>query len=83
MNISEDKIDDTVLALLYLTSFKQGKSYPWQAWQSMDWDAMDRLHEKGFISDPKNKNKSIVFTEEGYELSKQLFERLFCDEEDV
>lgn len=27
---------------------------------------MDRLHEKGFIRDAKNKNKSVVFTDEGF-----------------
>lgn len=33
-----DKIDDAVLALLWLTVHAEGR-----AWKSFDWDAMDRL----------------------------------------
>jgi len=38
---------------------------------------MDRLHEKGDISDPKNKNKSVILTEEGAQLSEELFKKHF------
>jgi hypothetical protein len=38
---------------------------------------MGRLHEKGYISDPAEKAKSVVFTEEGLAESKRLFEELF------
>jgi hypothetical protein len=49
MDIDTDKIDETVLALLYLTLHEENR-----AWKSRDWDAMNRLHEKGFISNPDN-----------------------------
>ncbi len=42
MEIDEEKIDEAVLALLYLTLHDGGR-----AWKSFDWDAMNRLHEKG------------------------------------
>ena len=42
-----------------------------------DWDALNRLHEKGCIFDPKNKSKSVVFTEEGLQRAEQLFQKLF------
>jgi hypothetical protein len=74
MNIDLDKIDEDVLALLYLTAFQQKKEFLWQAWKGQDWEVLNRLHEKGFIHDPKNKNKSITFTEEGIAESKRLFE---------
>ena len=48
MKLDDDKIDDAVLALLYL-----GLHDNVRAWKGFDWDAMDRLHEKGMISDPK------------------------------
>jgi hypothetical protein len=67
-----DKIDRAVLALLYLGSHDE-----WRTWKSFDWDAMGRLHEKGYISDPVGKAKSVVFTEEGLAESKRLFEELF------
>ena len=38
---------------------------------------MNRLHEKGFISDPRGKAKSIVFTEEGLRQAERLLEELF------
>jgi Domain of unknown function (DUF6429) len=39
---------------------------------------MDALHEKGYISDPATKNKSVWLSEEGARLSEELFERLFA-----
>jgi len=71
--IDLNKIDEVVLALLYLTFDEK----TFRAWKAMDWAAMDRLHEKGFIGDPKNKNKSIVFTDEGARVAKSLFEKYF------
>jgi len=38
---------------------------------------MHRLHEKGYISDPVGKTKSVVFTEEGLRESQRLFRELF------
>jgi len=60
MTLDEDKIDEAVLALLYL-GLHDGD----RAWKGFDWGAMNRLHEKGFISDPRGKTKSVVFTETG------------------
>jgi hypothetical protein len=48
-----------VLALLYLTISEQNE-WGARAWKSHDWDALDRLHTKGYISDPKSKAKSVV-----------------------
>ena len=45
MELDETKIDEAVLALLYLTLSPRDH----RAWKSFDWDAMNRLHEKGFI----------------------------------
>jgi hypothetical protein len=72
MKLDNDKIDDAVLALLWL-----GLHDGARAWKGFDWDAMNRLHEKGFISDPHGKAKSVVFTEEGFERSRKLLEQLF------
>jgi Mn-dependent DtxR family transcriptional regulator len=38
---------------------------------------MDRLHAKGYISDPKSQAKSVVMTEEGERLAHKLFARHF------
>jgi hypothetical protein len=72
MDLDTDKIDDAVLALLVL-----GLHDGWRAWKGFDWDAMDRLHDKGYISDPKGKAKSVVFTEEGLARAERLLADLF------
>jgi hypothetical protein len=76
MEYDNDKIDEMVLALLYLTSFYQKVVI--RAWKSHDWDALDRLYGKGYISDPKSKAKSIAFSEEGFKLSEELFKKHFA-----
>lgn len=38
---------------------------------------MDRLHQKGYIGDPKSKAKSVTLTEEGARLSEELFRKHF------
>lgn len=72
MNLDEEKIDRAVLALLYLGLHQERR-----AWKGFDWDAMNRLHENGYISDPVGKAKSVVFTDEGLFESKRLLEELF------
>ena len=67
-----DKIDNTVLALLCLTLHDEVR-----AWKGFDFDVMDRLFEKGYILDPRNKTKSVIITEKGLEKSKELFTKLF------
>jgi hypothetical protein len=74
MEFDTDKIDDDVLALLYLTAFREKKDFPWRTWKSHDWDVMGRLCAKGYISDPKGKAKSVALTDEGHAKAKQLFE---------
>jgi hypothetical protein len=72
MDINTEKVDEAVLALLYLGLHETDR-----AWKSFDWDAMERLHEKGYITSPISKAKSIAFTEAGLKESERLFTRLF------
>lgn len=73
MEFDKDKVDEVALALLYLTTFDDG--YGLRAWKGMNWGVMDRLHQKGYIGDPKSKAKSVTLTEEGARLSEQLFRK--------
>ena len=41
MEISKGRIDDVILALLYLTLDRGDR-----AWKGFDWSAMSRLHER-------------------------------------
>jgi hypothetical protein len=58
-----------------MNSFKEGDGR--RAWKSPPWAILDSLHEKGYISDPANKNKSVWLTDEGAKLSEELFEKFF------
>jgi hypothetical protein len=73
MDIDTNKIDEAVLALLHLTLHDGSR-----AWKGFDWEAMNRLHEKGFISNPVGKVKSVVLTERGLRESERLFHKLFA-----
>ncbi len=73
MGIDEDKIDEAVLALLYLTLHDERR-----AWKALDFEVMNRLHEKGFIDNSANKSKSVWLTEKGLSESKELFGKLFA-----
>jgi hypothetical protein len=68
-----DRVDDAVLALLLL-----GRHDGARAWKGFDWEAMDRLHAKGFISSPVGKAKSVVFTEVGLRRGEALFRQMFA-----
>jgi hypothetical protein len=77
MEINQEKLEQTVLALLQMNlSDDSGR----RAWKSLPWRVMDLLHQKGYISDPATKNKSVWLTEEGAMLSEELFEKLFAAE---
>ena len=73
MDVNEDRIDEAVLALLWLTLHDGAR-----AWKGHDWDALDRLHRKGLILDPANKAKSVALTEEGLREAERLFDVLFA-----
>jgi len=62
--IATDRVDDAVLALLYLNLRHSGS-----AWKGFDWNAMNRLFEKDLISNPVSKNKSVALSAEGESLA--------------
>ena len=72
MELDTDKIDEAVLALLYL-----GLHNGTRVWKGFDWESMNRLHERGYITDPRSSAKSVLFTEEGLKESERLLEKLF------
>ena len=72
MAVETNKIDDAVLALLYLTLHDGNR-----AWKGFEWETLSRLHAKGMIHDPVGKVKSVVLTDEGLRRSKELYEAMF------
>ena len=73
MDYNKDKVDDMVLALLFLTLHDQNR-----AWKGHDWEAMNRLHQKGMIGDPVGAAKSVALTAEGEKRAEELFRKYFC-----
>ena len=71
-DIDTDKVDQAVLALLYL-----GLHDRYRTWKGFDWATMGRLHDKGYITDPVGAAKSILFTDEGLRESARLLSTLF------
>jgi hypothetical protein len=76
MDFNADKVDEAVLALLHLTSFKSETGV--RAWKGQDWASLERLHGKGYIGNPKSKSKSVTVTDEGAKMSEELFKKYFC-----
>lgn len=67
------KVEEAVLALLALFAFDERVS-----WKGYDFAVMDSLFERDLICNPKNKNKSVVLTDEGLRLGKELAAKLFA-----
>ena len=72
VNYDKDKVDEVTLALLFLTLHDGAR-----AWKGLDWEVMNRLHEKGMIANPVGKAKSVVLTEAGLTRCRELFMKHF------
>ncbi len=77
MDYDKDKVDELTLALLFLVTHDRQEGLGARAWKGFDWDTMDRLYEKGFITNPASKAKSVVMTEDGFKKSEELFRKHF------
>jgi len=75
MEYDKDKVDEVTLAIMWLVT--QTDKYGSRVWKTFDWGTLDRLHEKGLISDPKRKTKSVALTDEALKLSETLFRKMF------
>ena len=73
MDYDEEKVDEITLALLYLVVHDRQEGFGARAWKGFDWDTMNRLYEKGFITNPVGKAKSVGMTEDGFRKSENLF----------
>jgi hypothetical protein len=73
MKFDEGKVDEAVLALLFLTLGDDDR-----AWKDIDWDVLERLYKAGMIENPVRKTRSVHLTPEGAARSRQLFEKMFA-----
>jgi len=77
MKYNEEKVDEMTLALLYLVTWERQEEAGARAWKGFAWETMDRLHQKGWISDPKGKAKSVFMSEKGFKKAEELFKKYF------
>ena len=75
MNWDPEKIDEAALGLLYHTLHDGNR-----AWKSLDWDAMERLHQKGWIENPASRAKSVVLTSEGLKAAERSAKTHLCEQ---
>ena len=77
MDYDRDKVDEMTLALLFLmaSGYKEGEGA--LAWKGANLEVLERLHQQGWISDPKNRDLSLRLTEAGYRRCRELFEKHF------
>ena len=80
MNFDEDKVDEYTLALLYLVVHTRHEGLGASAWKGFDWDTLNRIHKKGYITNPVGKEKSVGMTEEGHLKAENLFVLQFGNE---
>ncbi len=76
MSTNWDDVDEAALALMHLTTFTERDGVA-RTWKGFDWDILSRMFERGWISDPQTKAKSVVVFGEAVRRSKELFEKQF------
>jgi hypothetical protein len=76
MDYDADKLDEVVLALLSLT-LHDVDTFGGRAWKGLDWDALDRLHQKGLIGDPRSRAKSVVLSTDAIAAARAAFQKHF------
>jgi len=74
MAYDEQKVAEMTLALMALGRHDDDGR---RTWKGFDWDAMNLLHEQGYISDPVSKAKSVVLTDKGIQRCEELFDKYF------
>ena len=77
MDYDKNKVDELTLALHFLVTHDRQEGLGARVWKGFDWGTMDRLYEKGFITNPATKAKSVAMTEDGFKKSEELFRKHF------
>lgn len=73
---NEDKVDETVLALLWLSAARLRKDEPCRLPAGTDADVLRRLEARGLIIGAPETGSAIL-TDEGRRSSERLFSKLF------
>jgi len=74
--LDQEKVAEAALAVLSLSAFSSDDIMC--VWKSVDWDVMGLLYERGWISNPKGKARSVHITGEGLERANAAARALFA-----
>ena len=74
-DIDKEKIAEAALAILSLTA--HGDADYTRVWKDLDWDLLDLLHDRGWISDPVGRHRSVQLTEAGIKLAQEYVDKHF------
>ncbi len=75
--IDRKKVIEGALAILYLSLHSENR-----VWKNIDWDILDELYKRGWISNPTTKAKSVVLTEKGLSFAEEFLEKYFGKSKD-
>lgn len=75
MDYDRDKVDEAALAMMFLSMSKTGGVS--RAWKGFDWGTLDRMHKKGWISDPMARSPTVELTAEAAQRAEEVFRRNF------
>jgi hypothetical protein len=73
--IDWEKVDEVTLALMHLTTFEDHGAI--RSWKGYDWDVLNRLQERGWMSNPVSEAKSVVLSEDARRRSEELLLKHF------
>lgn len=79
----EEAIKELTMLLMYLTRFhEKDRSVETidMAWKGYDFDIINKLDDEDYISQGSHRSKSVVITEKGLELSRELLEKFHIDD---
>jgi hypothetical protein len=71
-DINKERILEGALAIISLSLHEEDR-----VWKGFDWDILDDMHKKGWISDPVTKTKSVCLSDEGAKLAQEYLENYF------
>ena len=74
-DVDTEKLAEVALAMMWLTLHDTDVAP--RVWKGVDWAVLDLLHEKGWIGNPKSKNKSVLITEKGQRLGEEFLVKHF------
>lgn len=73
MEYDKDKADELTLALMYIVMSKERDGG--RAWKGFDLQILTRLHQKGWITEPKLREMTLTVTPDGVRKAEEMYRK--------